>query len=99
MQKLRHDGGSGLVTIPKHYLNMDDVIEDGDLREDVAVAVERLGRRCYAVRIPDGGDLCDLSETDFIERLVGQRLLNENSSRSRLASSRHPPHRGFRRGR
>ncbi|MGQ4557665.1 hypothetical protein [Halobellus sp. GM3] len=82
MQKLRKDSGSGLVTIPKHYLKMDDVIEDGELHEDVSVAVERLDRRCYAIRIPDGGDLCDLSETDFVERLVGQRLLNESSSRT-----------------
>ncbi|GAA2665612.1 hypothetical protein ACFSBX_18980 [Halobellus rarus] len=82
MQKLRNDGNSGLVTLPKQYLTMDDVIEDDEFPEEVAVSVERLDRRCYAVRIPDDGELPDLTETDFIERLVGQRLLKENSSRS-----------------
>ncbi|QCC46597.1 hypothetical protein [Halobellus limi] len=85
MQKLRKDSGSGVVTIPKQYLSLDDVIEDGEFGEEVAVSVERLDRRCYVVRIPDDGGLPDLTETEFVERLVGQRLLNSDLSRSSLA--------------
>ncbi|MFD1601029.1 hypothetical protein [Halobellus rarus] len=77
MQKLRDDGGSGLVTVPKRYLEKDDVLEDGDIPGEIAVDVERLDRRTYAVRISEDGEFPDLQETEFVERIVGQRLFSE----------------------
>lgn len=77
MQKLRDDGGSGLVTLPKRYLEKDDVLEDGDIPDEIAVDVERLDRRTYAVRICEDGEFPDLKDAEFIERLVGQRLFSE----------------------
>ena len=80
MQKLRDDGGSGLVTIPKRYLDKDDVLEEGEIPEEIAVDVERLDRRTYAVRISEDGEFPELQDADFIERIVGQRLFSEGFS-------------------
>lgn len=78
MQKLRDDGGSGLVTIPKRYLEKDDVLEeDNEIPGGVAVDVERLDRRTYAVRVAEDGDFPELREAKFIERIVGERLFSE----------------------
>ncbi|WP_256288798.1 hypothetical protein [Halobellus inordinatus] len=77
MQKLRKDSGSGVVTIPKKFLEKDDVISDDEVPEGVAVDVERLGRRSYAVRISEDGDFPDLQESEIVERLAAQRLFDE----------------------
>lgn len=77
MQKLRDDGSSGLVTIPKRYLDKDDVLEDGGIPEEIAVDVERLDRRTYAVRIAEDGDFPELREAQFVERILGERLVSE----------------------
>ncbi|QKY20607.1 hypothetical protein B4589_009535 [Halolamina sp. CBA1230] len=79
MQKLRTDGSSGLVTIPRHYLSKDRVLDDGDVPDEQQVDVERLGERAYLVRIPDDGSLPDPQDCEVIERLVGQRILNEDA--------------------
>ncbi|WP_311170641.1 hypothetical protein [Halobellus ordinarius] len=77
MQKLRKDSGSGVVTIPKKYLEKDEVVSDGEVPDGVTVDVERLGRRSYAVRISEEGDLPDLQESEVVERLAAQRLFDE----------------------
>lgn len=79
MQKLRNDGRSGLVTIPRNYLEKDDVLEEGEVPDEQQVDVDRLGRRCYLIRITDDGSLPEAHECEAVERLVGQRLLNEDA--------------------
>lgn len=78
MQKLRNDSGSGLVTIPKGFLEQDDVLEDGEVPTELQLNVERLGRRAYVVRLTEDGQLPDLQNCEEIERLAAQRLLDEN---------------------
>jgi len=80
MQTLRTDGSSGLVTIPRLYLDKDGVLTgDGDVPNEQHVDVERLGERCYLVRVADAGTLPDVQECEAVERLAAQRLLNENA--------------------
>jgi len=79
MQTLRTDGSSGLVTIPRLYLDKDGVLDGDDVPDGQQVDVERLGERCYLVRVADAGTLPDVQECEAIERLVAQRLLNENA--------------------
>ncbi|WP_373190080.1 hypothetical protein [Halolamina sp.] len=79
MQKLRTDGSSGLVTLPRQYLQKDGVLEDGDVPDERQVDVERLGERAYLVRVAEDGSLPDAQECEVVERLAAQRLLNENA--------------------
>lgn len=78
MQKLRNDSGSGLVTIPKGFLEQDDVLDGDDVPTELQLRVERLGRRAYVVRLCDDGRLPELHECEEIERLAAQRMLDEN---------------------
>jgi len=80
MQKLRTDGSSGLVTIPRRYLNKDDVLtSDGEVPDGQQVDVERLGERAYLVRVAEDGSIPDPQECEAIERLAAQRILNEDA--------------------
>lgn len=79
MQKLQNHGGSGVVTVPKSYLERDDVLVDGELPDEQRLTVDRLGRRTYVVRLTDEGSLPDLLECEVVERLAAQRLLNQNA--------------------
>jgi len=77
MQKLQDHGGSGLVTIPKGLLEIDGVLEDGDIPDEQCVDVDRLGERTYMVRLTSGaGDLPDLQECDVVERLAAKWMLD-----------------------
>lgn len=79
MQKLRDDGGSGMATIPREFLERDDVLHDGEIPDKQNLTVDRLGERAYLVRLVDDGDVPDLAECESIERIVGQRLLQEDA--------------------
>jgi len=79
MQKLRTDGSSGLVTIPRAFLEKDDVLDDGEVPNERQVDVERLGERAYLVRVADDGMLPDPQECEVVERLAAQRILNEDA--------------------
>jgi len=79
MQKLRTDGSSGLVTIPRAFLEKDDVLDDGEVPDEQQVDVERLGERAYLVRVADDGTLPDPQECEVVERLAAQRILNEDA--------------------
>jgi hypothetical protein len=79
MQKLRDDNGSGLVTIPKDFLERDDVFDDGEVPEQQNLTVDRLGERTYVVRLVDDGHYPELTECEEIERLAAQRILQEGS--------------------
>jgi len=80
-RKLRNEHGSGTVTLPKEDLRLDGLVdEEGELIETQA-AVQRLGSRCYVVRIPDThGDLPSLEETRAIRRLAAETALNLSST-------------------
>jgi len=79
MQKLRNDGRSGLVTIPRNYLEKDGVLDEGEIPDEQQVDVERLGRRAYLVRVTDDGSLPEPHECEVVERLAAQRILNEDA--------------------
>ncbi|QCC47528.1 hypothetical protein [Halobellus limi] len=80
MQKLRDDNGSGLVTIPKNFLERDDVFDDdGEVPDEQNLTVDRLGERTYVVRLVDDGHYPDLIECEEIERLAAQRILQIDS--------------------
>ena len=79
MQKLRTDGSSGLVTIPRAFLEKDHVLDDGEVPDEQQVDVERLGERAYLVRVADDGKLPDPQECEVVERLAAQRILNEDA--------------------
>lgn len=79
MQKLRVNGRSAVTTIPKHYLERDGVVEDGEFPEEQNLAIDRLGERTYVIRLVDGGDIPELTECEEIEQIVAKRLLQEGS--------------------
>lgn len=80
MQKLRTDGSSGLVTIPRAFLEKDSVLtDDGEVPDGQQVDVERLGECAYLVRVADDGTLPDPQECEVVERLAAQRILNEDA--------------------
>jgi predicted alpha/beta-hydrolase family hydrolase len=81
-RKLRNEHGSGTVTLPKEDLRLDGLVdEDGELVETQA-AIQRLGSRCYVVRIPDThGDLPSLEETRAIKRLAAEQALDLSAGR------------------
>lgn len=80
MQKLQNHGGSGIVTVPREYLERDDVLdENGEIPGQQNLTVDRLGERTYLVRLVDDADFPELAECEAIERIVAQRLLQENA--------------------
>jgi len=80
MQKLRGDGGSGMSTIPKKYLERDGVLdEDGELPEEQRLTVDRLGRRTYLVRLTDDGEIPELHECEAVRRAAAERVLSQDA--------------------
>jgi len=68
MRQLQDNNGSAQVTLPKEKLAADGVLDDGCVPDEQGVRIEQVGRRSYLVRIPDGGDLPDLRDTDIVQR-------------------------------
>jgi hypothetical protein len=90
MQVLQQKNESGVVTIPKQWLEMDGIVsEDGEFPEQQSLMVDRLGERVYAVRLL-GGDVPALEDTEEIERLAATRAqeMLENTLQSPLAAAR-----------
>ncbi len=77
MQKLRNDGGSGLVTIPKKYLERDGLFTEAGFPDEHRLIVDRLGRRTYLVRLTDGGSFQELHECEEIQRVAAQKMLEQ----------------------
>lgn len=77
MQQLQNRGGSGLVTVPKDFLERDGLLDESGEPEDAHLTVERLGERAYVVRVCDG-DVPELSECEFIQRIAAERVLDED---------------------
>ncbi|GCF13240.1 hypothetical protein Harman_11750 [Haloarcula mannanilytica] len=77
MQKLQNRSGSGLVTLPKDFLERDGLLNsDGD-PDEAHLTVDRLGERAYVVRVCDG-DVPELSECEAIQRLAAERMVDED---------------------
>lgn len=79
MQTLQERSGSGLVTIPKRFLERDGLLdEDGKPRRQ-SVTVDRLDEGVYAVRICDG-DVPEVEETEKVQRLIAHAVMNQGPS-------------------
>ncbi|WP_135304109.1 hypothetical protein [Haloarcula amylovorans] len=81
-QALQSRSGSGLVTIPKEYLERDDLLDDYGEPADKQLTVERLDSGMYVIRVcEDDGDLPEIRECPVIDQLASQKaqqLLSEN---------------------
>ncbi|AJF26812.1 hypothetical protein SG26_14280 [Haloarcula sp. CBA1115] len=77
MQKLQNRGGSGLVTLPKTFLERDGLVDDAGEPDDAHLTVDRLGERAYVVRVCDG-DVPELTECEAIQRIAAERMLDED---------------------
>lgn len=73
MQTVQDKSGSGVVTLPKEDLEGDGYLDEGDIPEDQNVLVERLGEGAFVVRLCDGGEIPELTETEIVQRLAAQR--------------------------
>ncbi|QIO23082.1 hypothetical protein [Haloarcula sp. JP-L23] len=78
MQQLQNHSGSGMVTVPKDFLDRDELLDDDGDPVDAHLTVDRLGERAYVVRVCDG-DVPELSECEFIKRIAAERVLNEDA--------------------
>ena len=74
MQKLQNRDGSGVVTIPKHDLERDGLVDDEGEPAEVHLTVDRLDERAYVVRVCDG-DIPELRECEAVRRIAAERLL------------------------
>lgn len=82
MQKLQNHDGSGLVTIPKPFLDRDGLVDDGEPQAGQTIVVDRLGDGCYLVRTPTDGELPNVEECKVVERMAAmkaQAMLSENA--------------------
>jgi len=79
MQKLQNRSGSGLVTLPKDYLERDGLIDSDGEPDEAHLTVDRLGERAYVVRVCDG-DVPELSECEVVRRLAAERIVDEDVS-------------------
>ena len=80
MQKLRNDGGSGLVTIPKKYLERDGLFTEYEgLPDEHRLIVDRLWRRTYLVRLTDDGSFQELHDCEEIQRVAAQKVLEQDA--------------------
>jgi hypothetical protein len=77
MQKLQNRSGSGLVTLPKDFLERDGLIDEAGEPDDAHLTVDRLGERAYIVRVCDG-DVPELSECEAVRRLAAERMIDED---------------------
>ena len=76
MRQLIKQHGSSMVTLPKNGLERDGLVdEDGEPVEQQSAVVDRLGKRCYLVRLADG-DVPEVTETEVVKRLAAQRMLD-----------------------
>lgn len=66
-----------MVTVPKDFLDRDGLLDDDGEPEDAHLTVDRLGQRAYVVRVCDG-DVPELTECEFIQRLAAERMVNED---------------------
>lgn len=79
MQKLQNHHGSGLATIPKRFLERDDLVDDdGEPKDDVSLTVDRLDEKVYAIRVCDG-EVPEVEDTDFVQRLLARHVLDQDS--------------------
>ena len=79
MQVLQDNSGSAAVTLPKQDLQRDGVITDGDIPGNQNVVVDRLGQCVYLVRLVDDGVVPDAEETEVVERLAAQRIMQQDA--------------------
>ncbi|KOX92814.1 hypothetical protein AMS69_10150 [Haloarcula rubripromontorii] len=77
MQKLQNRSGSGLVTLPKGFLERDGLLDESGEPDEAHLTVDRLDERAYVVRVCDG-DVPELSECEAIQRLAAERILDED---------------------
>jgi hypothetical protein len=77
MQQLQNHGGSGVVTVPKDFLERDGLVDDDGDPADAHLTVDRLGDRAYVVRVCDG-DVPELTECEAIRRIAAERVLDED---------------------
>jgi len=77
MQKLRGDGSSALVTIPKRFLERDGVISDSEIPEDQNVVVDRLDERAYVVLLAEDSEFPDIEDTERVRRIAADMLINK----------------------
>jgi len=78
MQKLQNHDGSGLVTIPKRFLERDGLVSDsGQPKDGRQLTVDRLDDGFYAVRFCDG-DVPELSECEVVQRLAAHQALQQD---------------------
>ncbi|WP_254271101.1 hypothetical protein [Haloarcula marina] len=77
MQKLQNRNGSGVVTVPKSFLDRDGLLDEDGEPDESHLMVERLGERAYVVRVCDG-DIPELSECEEIQRIAAERMLDED---------------------
>jgi len=77
MQKLQNHDGSGVVTVPKTFLDRDGLLDDDGEPAEAHLAIDRLDERAYVVRVCDG-DVPELTECEVIQRLAAEKLLAED---------------------
>jgi len=77
MQKLQNRSGSGLVTLPKDFLERDGLLNSDGEPDEAHLTVDRLDERTYVVRVCDG-DVPELSECEAIQRLAAERIIDED---------------------
>ncbi|GGK64644.1 hypothetical protein [Haloarcula sebkhae] len=77
MQKLQNRSGSGLVTLPKDFLERDGLLDSDGEPDEAHLTVDRLDERAYVVRVCDG-DVPELSECEAIQRLAAERIVDED---------------------
>lgn len=77
MEKLQSRGGSGLVTLPKSFLDRDGLLNSDGEPNGAHLTVDRLGERAYVVRVCDG-DVPELSECEAIQRFAAERMVDED---------------------
>lgn len=78
MQKLQKRSGSGLVTIPKRFLERDGLLDDDGTPREEPVTVDRLDEGVYAVRVCDG-DVPEIRDCSVVRRMAAEMMLQEDA--------------------
>jgi hypothetical protein len=82
MQKLRTDGSSGPVTIPRVFLEKDHVFDECKVPDEQQVNMKRLGERAYLVRVADDGTLpAPHSPTASFDKKISASIASPATSR------------------
>ena len=79
MQTLQQRSRSGVVTIPKRFLERDGLLDEDGNPLQKPVTVDRLDEGVYAVRVCDG-DVPEVEETETVERLIAHAVMNQGPS-------------------